>query len=390
MDKQYPRLLAPPRGSFFLFGPRGCGKSTWLRAHADYFRNAQASAPVINLLDEGLYQSLLADPTLFHERLRNLPPRSWVIVDEIQRLPSLLNEVQRLIEDSRLRFAMTGSSARKLRRSGVNLLAGRAVFRQMYPLTPMEMGTDFRLKGALQFGTLPLVVNADDPKDTLTSYVQMYLKEEIQAEALVKNLAGFSRFLPMAALFHGQILNLSNIARDAEIRRPTAQGFFEILEDTLLATRLPAFQSKLRVREKRHPKFFWIDPGIVRAARKNLSPPAAEELGSLLEGFIFMLLRFQKDTWGEIDEITYWSPAEAKLTEVDFLLKKGNEFIAIEIKATAKVRPDHLHGLKAIADLKGLKRRLLIYLGKDALVKEGNIEILPVERFFDELRDRNI
>ncbi len=344
----------------------------------------------LSLLDESLYQSFLANPSLFHEMASTVKSGEWLVVDEIQRLPQLLNEVHRLIEDKKIKFALTGSSARKLRRSGVNLLAGRAVRRNMYPLTPMEMGKDFNLSRALQFGTLPLILQADDPKDSLNSYVQMYLKEEIQAEALVKNLGGFSRFLPIAALFHGQTLNISNVSRDAEIKRPTAQGFFEILEDTLLAKRLPAYESRLRVREKSSSKFYWIDPGIVRAARKDLSPPGAEELGALLEGFVYMLLNFQKEIRNEIDEIYYWSPAEAKLTEVDFLLKKGKEFCAIEVKAAKTLRPDHLKGLKAISDLKGLKRKMLVYLGNQDLKLEDGIEVFTFQSFTNALSKNSI
>ncbi len=323
----FKRLLSPPRGSFFLLGPRGTGKTTWLRAHF-------GAVPSINLLDEGKYQSLLHSPHRFYEELSVYPDGSWVTVDEIQRLPNLLNEVHRLIEDKKFKFALTGSSARKLKRAGVNLLAGRAVRRYFFPLTPMEKGTAFDPPRALQFGTLPLVIQAADPKDTLLSYVQMYLKEEIQAEAIVRNLGGFSRFLPISALFHGQVLNISNVARDAEISRPTATRFFEILEDTLLAHRLLAFESQLRVREKKHPKFYWIDPGLVRAMKKELFPPSQEELGSLFEGFVYMLLCFQRDAFHEIDEISYWAPAESKLTEVDFLLQKGRDRMAIEVKAT--------------------------------------------------------
>jgi len=379
----FERFLHPPTDSFFLFGPRGCGKSTWLKHHFE-------SALQISLLDEGLYQSYLANPSLFFDSVRVAKPRSWVAVDEIQRLPQLLNEVHRLIEDYKIKFVLTGSSARKLKRSGVNLLAGRAVRRNMYPLTPMEMGKKFDLDKSLRFGTLPLIVNAENPKDTLTSYVQMYLKEEIQAEAIVKNLAGFSRFLPVAALFHGQSLNISNVARDAQVTRSTAQGFFEILEDTLIAKRLPAFVSRQRVREKSHPKFYWIDPGLVRAARKDLGAVGAEEIGHLFEGFIFMLLNFQKDTFGEIDEIFYWSPAEAKLTEVDFLLKKDREFIAIEVKASSVLRPEHFKGLRAIDALKGLKRKIVVYLGKGNLRVDKDIEVMTFNTFIDELLKQKI
>lgn len=382
-DIVFPRLLQPQRSSFFLFGPRGCGKSTWLA------RN-YSSARMVDLLDEARYQLYLAEPTLFFDGLVDLSAGSWVAVDEIQRLPQLLNEVHRLIEQRRLRFVLTGSSARKLRRTGVNLLGGRALRRLMYPLTPVEMGSAFRLETALRFGTLPLVVQAESPAETLTAYVQMYLKEEIQAEALVRNLPGFSRFLPVAALFHGQVLNLSNVARDAGITRSTAQGFFEILEDTLMAARLPALDTRLRVREKRHPKFYWVDPGIVRAARRNLQVPAAEEQGSLLEGFVHMLLCCQRDVFGEIDEISYWSPAEAKQTEVDFVLKKGREFVAVEVKAVQRLRPEHLAGLEAIAGLPGLGRRILVYLGRERLTKSGSIEILPFAHFARLLEQREL
>ncbi|MCX7978560.1 MAG: ATP-binding protein [Bdellovibrionaceae bacterium] len=377
-NKVYPRSLKPPTGSFFLFGPRGTGKSTWLKEH---FKGAMS----ISLLDESLYQSYLANPSLLYAAGKKLKPGSWMVIDEVQRLPQLLNEVHRLIEDHKIKFALTGSSSRKLKRMGVNLLAGRSVLRKMYPLTPMEMGEDFNLRKALQFGTLPLVLGSDSPKDTLISYVQMYLREEIQAEALVKNLAGFSRFLPVSALFHGQSLNISNIAREAEVQRATVQGFFEILEDTLLARRLPAFQSRLRAREKAHPKFYWCDPGIVRASRKNLGPLTAEEVGPLYEGLILMLLDFQKETYREIDEIYYWSPAEAKATEVDFLVKKNNEYTAIEVKSSTKIRPDFLKGLKAIGELKGLKRKILVYMGEQDLVLEDGIEVLSFRSFFQEL-----
>lgn len=380
---KYKRHFHTPKGSFFLFGPRGTGKTTLIH-------DLKLAKTEITLLDEGKYQGLLANPHLFYEELSTLSPNSWVFIDEIQRLPNLLNEVHRLMESKHLKFAMTGSSARKLRRTGVNLLAGRAVNRYLYPLTPMEMGNDFDLDSALRQGTIPLVVNSEDPEDTLKSYVQNYLKEEIQAEALVRNLAGFSRFLPIAALFHGQTLNLSNIARDSEVQRPTVQGFFEVLEDTLLVKRLEAFEPKLRVRERKKSKFYFIDSGIVRTLKKNRGPVAIEEKGSLLEGLIFMLLSFQKDSFNEIDDIFYWSPAEAKLTEVDFLLKKGQELFAVEVKVTEKIRPDDLKGLKAIKELPRVKRRILVCGTKTARQTEDGIEIISFQNFFKLLKTREL
>lgn len=385
MSKQikYRRHFLQPKGSFFLFGPRGTGKTTLIEdlglGHHEF-----------SLLDEERYQSYLAQPGLFYEEINRIKDGSWVFVDEIQRLPGLLNEVHRLIEKKKLKFAMSGSSARKLRKAGVNLLAGRAVSRFLYPLTPMEMGKDFNLDRALTVGSLPLVIQAEDPEDTLRAYVQTYLKEEIQAEAIVRNLSGFSRFLPAAAICHGQILNLSNIARDAGVQRPTVQGFFQILEDTLLAQKLEAFTPQIRVREKMRPKFYFIDPGIVRALKKARGSLSIEERGALFEGLIFMLLRFQKDTYGDIDDINFWSPAEAKLTEVDFLITRGKDFYAVEAKSSENIRPDDLNGLRAIADLKRLKRRILVYCGKTDRTTDDGIEIVSFSSFIRILQKREI
>lgn len=379
MVSSYRRTLTPPKGSFFLLGPRGTGKSTWLREHF-------AQATNVNLLDEGLYQAYLAYPNVFYDEMRALASGTWVAIDEIQRLPPLLNTVHRLIEERKMKFAMTGSSARKLRRGGVNLLAGRAIVKEMFPLTPMEMEDDFDLQRALQFGTLPLVWQSESPQETLASYVQLYLKEEIQAEALARNLAGFARFVSVAALFHGQTLNVSALARDAQVQRPTVQGFVDVLVDTLVARRLPAYSGKLRVREKKHPKLYWIDPGIVRAARNSLGgPPEPEERGALWEGFVYMLLEHYRSTAGAFDELFYWQPADAQYTEVDFLLRRGKEFIAIEAKAGEHFKPEYAKGLKAISDLPGLRRRILVYTGQRILKHADGIEVLPLHAFCDQL-----
>ncbi|MEX0972427.1 MAG: AAA family ATPase, partial [Solirubrobacterales bacterium] len=206
------RIYRLPHGSFFLFGLRGVGKSTWIRSQLP-------QAYKFDLLDEGLYQELLADPEPFAGALRRLDRESWVVVDEVQRLPGLLNEVHRFIEERGLRFALLGSSARKLRAAGVNLLGGRALWREMFPLTPEELGDDFDLDRTLEIGALPLVLGSDSPSETLRAYVQLYLREEIKGEALVRNLPGFARFLPVAGLFHGQLVNVSGIARDAGVAR---------------------------------------------------------------------------------------------------------------------------------------------------------------------------
>jgi predicted AAA+ superfamily ATPase len=374
----YPRILAPPKGSFFLFGPRGAGKSTWLRA-------AFPQAHRIDLLDEALYQSYLADVGGFAGELRSLASGSTVVVDEVQRLPALLNEVHRHIEDRRLRFILCGSSARKLKTTGTNLLAGRAVRRHLHAFLPEELGGDFDLDAALRFGTLPVIWTAPDRGEALAAYAQLYLKEEVQAEAIVRNLPGFARFLPVAALLHGQVVNVSGIARDAGAARTTVAAYVEILEDTLLAFRLPAFEAQLRVRERRHPKLYWADPGLPRAMKRQLGPPAAEERGYLFEGWIASLLRAYRDYRGLFDDWGYWAPGKGSSLEVDFILRHGGEFVAIEVRSGRKVFEADLRGLRAIGAVPRLNRRLVVFRGDRRQKTADGIDILPVSEFLAEL-----
>ena len=370
-NKTYRRILRPSSKSFFLLGARGTGKSTWIKAHFP-------EAKTFDLLDEGLYQSLLKDPSLFAGTLHTLPAGSWVAVDEIQRLPQLLNEIHRFIENRKLRFLLCGSSARKLKKAGTNLLAGRALKRVMHPFVPEELGSDFSLEKALTHGTIPLIWQAESKSDTLAAYTQLYLKEEIQAEAVVRNLPGFARFLPIAALFHAQTLNVSNLAREAGVSRTTVHGYLQILEDTLMAFRLPAFEGRLRVRERKHPKFYWIDAGIVRALKGSFSPISREERGPLLEGWVANLLRIYAEQGPLFDALHYWAPAEARRTEVDFLLQKGSRFLALEVKSQERVDTESFLGLRAIRELKQIEKRVLVYTGKLAQRTPDGIDVFPV------------
>jgi predicted AAA+ superfamily ATPase len=371
MSALFPRLLVAPKQSFFLFGPRGTGKSTWVRTQ---FPEAQR----IDLLDEALYHSYLVRIGAFADELRALRSGTTVCVDEIQRLPQLLNEVHRFMEEKRLRFILCGSSARKLKQHGTNLLAGRALRREMHPFVPAELGAAFELETVLSVGSLPVIWQAPSRTDALQGYVRMYLKEEIQAEALVRNLPGFARFLPVAALFHGQTLNTAMLARDAGVARTTVAGYLDILEDTLVAFRLPAYTPRMRVREKRHPKLYWVDAGIVRALKGQFATPSAEERGSLFEGWIAGLLRSYRDYRALFENWYYWAPAEATRTEVDFLLNRGREWLAIEAKTAASVSEETLRGLRAIDGLKGLVRRVLVLPGGRRLLTRDGIDVLPV------------
>lgn len=373
----YSRVFSAPTQSFFLLGARGTGKSTFLKEQFE-------DATFIDLLSEKRYQRYLSNPGDFFDELSMLPPGSWVVVDEVQRLPQLLNEVHRLIENQKLQFVLSGSSARKLRRAGVNLLAGRALKCHMYPLLPTELGKDFDLKRVLQYGSIAIVWSAKNPTNTLEAYVETYVKEEIQAEGLVRNLPSFSRFLPIASLLHGQIINIASVARDAGISRAYVDDYITLLEDTLLGFRLPAFEAGLRVKERSKPKFYWIDPGLVQSINKRLDWNEQPRLGHLFEGWIVQTVRACVDYGGLADSLSYWSSSQSKRTEVDLLVHQGKDIIAIEIKYSPKVNRQDLAGLHAFS-LKNVRRKIVVHTGDTSKQMEG-IDILNVHDFIDTLQ----
>jgi predicted AAA+ superfamily ATPase len=377
------RILKAPQQSFFLMGPRGSGKSTWLGA-------TFPDAYLFDLLSEEVFQRLLARPGSFADELRAVSPDKWVIVDEVQRLPGLLNEVHRFSEEKRLRFVLCGSSARKLKRASVNLLAGRALHRSMHPFVSEELGKQFDLEESLRFGLLPIVWDSAAKEETLVAYAQSYLKEEIQAEALVRNLPGFARFLPLAALFHGQTVNVTNIAREAGVARTTVAGYLDILVETLLCFRLPAYEAKLRVRERKLPKWYWCDPGIVRAMKRSTGGIVPEERGVLFEGLVAQLLRAYRDYRGICDEIYYWAPSGRTGTEVDFLLVRGNDLIAVEAKSGQTFTDTWCKGLRAAAQLKGLCRRIIVYPRGPVLRTEDGIDVFHFQHFSDLLAGNSL
>jgi len=377
------RIIKAPEQSFFLLGPRGSGKSIWLRA-------TFPDAHVIDLLSEETYQRLLANPGHFADELRAVPTGRWVIVDEVQRLPNLLNEVHRFMEEKRLNFVLCGSSARKLKRAGVNLLAGRALHRSMHPFVPEELGAHFELEEVLRYGSLPIVWDSSAKQETLSAYARLYLKEEIQAEALVRNLPGFARFLPIAALFHGQTVNVTNIAREAGVARTTVTGYLDVLEETLLCFRLPAYEAKLRVRERKLPKWYWCDPGIMRAMKRATGGVAPEERGALFEGMVAQLLRAYKDYRGICDEMYYWAPSGRSRTEVDFLLVQGAEFVAVEVKSGNTFTETWCKGLRAVSQLEGLRRRIIVYPRGPILRTRDGIDVFPFQHFADQLADNSL
>jgi predicted AAA+ superfamily ATPase len=368
------RILEAPKQSFFLLGPRGSGKTTWLKSKF-------SDAHFIDLLSEETYHRFLSNPGQFARELSAVSTGGWVVVDEVQRLPDLLNEVHRFIEERRLNFVLCGSSARKLKRAGVNLLAGRALNRAMHPFVPEELGELFNLEEAMRYGCLPIVHDSTEKQETLAAYARLYLKEEIQAEALVRNLPGFARFLPVAALFHGQSINVTNIAREAGVARTTVAGYLDILEETLLCFRLPAYEAKLRVRERKLPKWYWCDPGIVRAMKRSTGALVVEEKGALFEGMVAQLLRTYKDYRRLFDDMYYWGAAGRSGMEVDFILVRGEELIAVEVKSGNTFIDAWCRDLRTTKSIKGLKRRIVVYPQGPAMKTRDGIDILPFTRF---------
>lgn len=340
--------------SFFLFGPRGTGKSTWVRDELQ-------PQVTIDLLASRTYTRLLADPQAL-ESLIPLDIDGVVAIDEVQRVPMLLNEVHRLIESRRLVFVLTGSSARTLRRPGVNLLAGRALTHRLHPLTACELGDDFDLEFALRFGHLPATKSEPDPDAFLHSYVETYLREELMHEGLVRNLAAFTRFLRAASFSHAGQLSIAEVARDCSVDRRTAGGWFDVLEDLLLAVRIQPFSKRARRAVVSHPKLFLFDAGVYRAIRPRGPLDSPEEIaGAALEGFIFQELRACNDYRQLGYDLHFWRTRGG--SEVDFILYGERGLVAIEVKHADTIRNRDLSGLKAFANDYPEARLMLVYMG---------------------------
>ncbi len=308
----YIRLLKTENNkSFFLYGPRGTGKTTWLRYS---FPNAI----FLDLLEAEIYNVLLANP----QRLENFIPnnfRDWVIVDEIQKIPELLDEVHRLIEKKKNKFILSGSSARKLRKAGHNLLAGRALTYRMHPFCATELGDDFKLEHSLRFGHLPSVYVEENPKAYLESYVKTYMEEEVRQEGLTRNLNAFARFLESASFSQGSVLNITSVARECSVERKIVENYFSILDDLLIGCRIPVFTKRAKRRMISHPKFYFFDCGVFRTLRPMgvLDRPEEAE-GVAFESLFLQELIAINDSLSLNYKIFFWRTVNN--TEVDFVL----------------------------------------------------------------------
>lgn len=380
----FTRELAAPRAAFFLFGPRGTGKSTWIRSRFE-------DAFVVNLLGGEAMLRYQRDPSSIRTEVLVHPRSRWIVIDEVQRVPAILNEVHFLMEEEGYkRFALTGSSARKLKRGAANLLAGRAIVRNLFPLTTSEMSFSVPLSQILRYGAMPLSVNAPDDdsrEEFLRAFVTTYLLEEIKAEGLVRDLGGFSRFLEIASLAAGQTTNVSGIARDAGVSRETARGYFDVMVDTLIGHWLPAYRPRAKVKEVALPKFYWFDPGVLHAAANGFDQPLpADWAGVLLEHLVLHEIRSHLHYNGIKGSLGYWATPSG--SEVDFVWWRGRDVVAIEVKHSREFRREYRKGIEAFTS--GTKARtFIVYRGTRELDVEGT-HVLPLETFLRRLHGGEI
>jgi len=370
------RFLQVPRQSFFLFGPRGTGKSTWLR-------QTLPDALVVDLLQPDVARDLTARPERLLDLVRATQPGDTVVLDEVQRVPDLLNVVHAILESkNRRRFVLSGSSARKLRRGGVDLLAGRAVVRTLHPFMTAEIGR-FDLHAALTRGLVPLVVAADRPDDVLRAYVSLYLDEEVRPEGWARNAGAFARFLEAISFSHASVLNLANVARECQVERKTVAAYVDVLEDLLLSFRVPVFTRRAKRATSAHPKLFLFDAGVFRSIRPKGPLDRPQEIdGAALEGLVAQHVRAWLAYRGDDAKLYFWRTRSD--VEVDFVVYGAAGFWAIEVKNAARIHAPDLRGLETFGADYPQAELILLYRGARR-ERRGKIWVLPVEDFLTNL-----
>lgn len=372
-----PRFFKDSDQSFFLFGPRGTGKSTLIKS-------LYANAIWIDLLKPDILRSYLARPERLEELVEGQPNVKTVVIDEIQKAPQLLTMVHHLIEKQlNLKFILTGSSARKIKRMDADLLGGRALKRELHPFMASELGNRFDLDHSLNRGLLPLLAASKNPDDSLSAYSALYIHEEIQTEGLIRNLEDFSRFLEVISFSHGSILNTSNIARECEVKRKTVENYLGVLEDLLLSFKVPVFSKRAAREVSSHPKFYLFDTGLYQSLRPRGILDKPEEIGgAALEGLVAQNLRAWISYTSTKHSLSFWRTRSG--VEVDFIVYGTLGFWAIEVKNSSKVRQEDTKSLKSFLEDYKEATGILLYRGKEIL-KKKNILCLPVELFLKEL-----
>lgn len=359
--------------SCFFWGPRQSGKSTLLK-------KVFPKTPYYDLLLSDEFERLTRRPSLLREELLAHAVQTPVIIDEVQKIPHLLDEIQWLIVNKKIQFILCGSSARKLKRGSGNLLGGRALRYELYPLVSQEI-PDFNLLRALNHGLLPRHYLAQDPVPMHRAYLGDYLKEEIAAEALTRNVQAFARFLEVAAFSNGSVVNFNNIARECGVSAPTAREYFQILEDTLLARFVPSFQKRMKRRVVQAAKFYLFDVGVANTLLKRGSiEEGSEAFGHAFEHLIFHELRSHSHYSGAEYPLAYWRTTSG--FEVDFIL--GDREVAIEVKGVTEVHPHHLKSMRVFRDEYKPKKTIIVSLDKKIRVMDG-VTIMPWRVFLRDL-----
>ena len=377
MDKIY-RFFKDDDTSYFLFGPRGTGKTTWLNAVCgDGYR--------IDLLNAETRLSLMSNPQRLRSIVEGNLGKMVFVIDEIQKVPALLDVVHGLMEDyPEKRFILTGSSARKLKREGVDLLGARALERHLHPFMAAELGAAFSLEEALKTGLVPVVGRYANRRKSLATYLNLYIREEVEQEGLVRNLESFSRFLETISFSHGSILSATEISRECGVKRTTVDGFISILEDLLIAFTLPVFSKRSKRKLVAHEKFYFFDAGVFRTIRPKGPLDRPEEIdGAALEGLVCQHLRAWADYSGCENAVSFWRTQTGD--EVDFVIYTENEFTAIEVKNTAKPSHADFAALKLFGKDYPMARRILLYRGQEQYLEQG-VLVMPVEKFLLALR----
>ena len=367
------RQIEKLSGNFFLFGPRGTGKTMWLR---DVFPQAY----FVDLLDSSVFMMLSASPNRLRDIVEGNAGKTVFVIDEVQKVPALLDIVHQLIEEYRdLSFVLTGSSARKLKRAGADLLASRAFLMSMHPFTASELKDSFSLERALEIGMVPVVNGSQDPMRALSTYIDLYLREEIQQEGLVRNLGPFSRFMEAVSFSHGSQMTISGVARECGVPRTTVEGYINILRDVLLCSMVPVFSKRAKRELVGHEKFYFFDAGVFRSIRpKGPLDRPAEIDGAALEGLVFQNLRAWLDYSGERGGLYFWRTRTGR--EVDFVVYTEKEFVAIEVKNAARLTNEDFSGLKAFREDYPESRAVLLYRGEEQYLA-GEVLVMPVDTF---------